>query len=239
VLADSHWKLTSRLPVMPNVLRIEDCYRVARIDSIWADEVAGRSGSNVADNTQKTPAAAPPRKHLSGPPAKTGDTMNEIQQAAFELRLNDLKQLTRNNAVLEGTLLAACSAHDPDPTNQVRVIRHLIRCGVSVNETDKNGVTPLHRAVRFRSPAAAKELIACGAEVNVVDKRTSSTPLHRAVTNTGAPRTAGKLDCAIELARLLLSSGADARLKNKNGKRAIDYVKNAALRDVFDEQNVR
>ncbi|TWU14691.1 Ankyrin repeats (3 copies) [Symmachiella macrocystis] len=163
--------------------------------------------------------------------------MNELQQAAFELRLNDLKRLTRNNAVLDGTLLAACSAHDPDPTNQIRVIRHLVQCGVSVNETDKNGVTPLHRAARFRSPVAAKELIASGADVNAVDKRTGSTPLHRAVTNTGAPATAGKGDRAIDLTRLLLSHGADARIKNKNGKMAIDYVKHAALKDVFAELN--
>ncbi len=161
--------------------------------------------------------------------------MHELHQAAFELRLNDLKQLIRNDAVLDGALLAACSAHDPDPTLQVRVIRHLIRCGASVHETDKNGVTPLHRAVRFRSPAAAKELIACGADVNAVDQRTGSTPLHRAVTNTGAPSTAGKQDGAVELVRLLLSNGADAQLRNKSGKTAFDYVKNAALRDVFGE----
>jgi ankyrin repeat protein len=108
--------------------------------------------------------------------------MNELQQAAFELRLNDLKRLARNKAVLDGTFWAACSAHDPDPEKQVRVIRFLIQRGVSVNETDKNGVTPLHRAVRFRSLAAAKELLACGAAVNVVDTKSRSTPLHRAVT---------------------------------------------------------
>ncbi len=159
--------------------------------------------------------------------------MNEPQHAAFELRLTDLKRLTRNNAVLDGALLAACSAHDPDPTTQVRVIRYLIQQGVSVNETDKNGVTPLHRAVRFRSLAAANELIDCGAEVNAVDKKSGSTPLHRAVTNTGAPSTAGKQDCAIELVKLLLSNGADTQVKNKNDKMAIEYVKNSAMKEVF------
>jgi len=163
--------------------------------------------------------------------------MNELQQAAFELRLNDLKRLTRDNVVLDGALLAACSAHDPIPTAQMRVIRHLIKCGASVNETDKNGVTPLHRAARFRSPVAAKELIASGADVNAVDKRTGSTPLHRVVTHTGAPSTAGKEDRAIELARLLLFHGADVRIKNQNGKLAIDYVKNAEFREVFAAHN--
>jgi uncharacterized protein len=116
---------------------------------------------------------------------------------------------------------------------QVRAIRYLLKCGVAVNETDKNGVTPLHRAVRFRSPAAVKELIARGADVNAVDSRTRSTPLHRAVTQTGAPATAGKMDSAIEIAKLLLANGADPRIKNKNGKTPIDYARNAEMKAVL------
>ncbi|MGP0067523.1 MAG: ankyrin repeat domain-containing protein [Isosphaeraceae bacterium] len=159
--------------------------------------------------------------------------MSALQKAAFELRLEELAELTRNGGNIEGALLAACSAHDPDPTTQVRVIGHLLQCGASVLETDKNGVTPLHRAVRFRNVAAARELIAQGADVNVVDRRTESTPLHRAVTSTGAPATAGKSGLAIELAKLLLSNGADPRIKNKNGKTPLEYVKNEKMRDVF------
>ena len=160
--------------------------------------------------------------------------MNEIQQAAFELRLDDLKSLLRaGNADPAGTLLAACSAHDADPSAQLRVIRFLLKSGVSIHETDKNGVTPLHRAVRFRSIAAATELIDQGADVNAVDKRTKSTPLHRAVTNTGAPTTAGKRDVALEIARVLLSRGADPTIKNKNSKRPIEYVKDTEMKEIL------
>jgi uncharacterized protein len=169
--------------------------------------------------------------------AKAHDAMNQIQQAAFELRLDDLKNMIRHDGDLSGTLLAASSAHDPDPTIQVLVIRYLLQCGIAINETDKNGVTPLHRAVRFRSLAAVKELIACGADINAVDKKTKSTPLHRAVTNTGAPATAGKMDCAIEITKLLLTNGADPRIKNKNGKTPIDYAKNSEMKDVLGKHN--
>ncbi len=165
--------------------------------------------------------------------------MNQVQQAAFELRLEDLKKAIGRDGDLAGTLLAASSAHSADPTIQVRVIRYLLRCGVAVNETDNNGVTPLHRAVRFRSPAAVKELIARGADVNVVDKKTKSTPLHRAVTNTGAPTTAGKTGGAMEIIKLLLSSGADPRIKNRNGKAPVDYVKNAEIRGMFRKHDAR
>jgi len=82
-----------------------------------------------------------------------------------------------------------------------------------------------------------KELIAQGADVNAVDKKTKSTPLHRAVTNTGAPATAGKMDYAIEIARLLLTNGANPRIKNKNGKMPIDYVKNPEMKDVLSKHD--
>ncbi|HEY1599937.1 MAG TPA: ankyrin repeat domain-containing protein [Pirellulales bacterium] len=159
--------------------------------------------------------------------------MNQLQQAAFELRLDDLKKMIRDDGDPSGALLAASSAHAPNPKIQVLVIRHLVQCGVSVNERDANGVTPLHRAVRFRSPAAVKELIAHGANVNILDKKSKSTPLHRAVTTTGAPATAGKSACALEIAKLLLASGADPRIKNKGGKTPLDYAKSAAMKAVL------
>jgi tankyrase len=162
--------------------------------------------------------------------------MNPIEHAAFELRLDDLKELVRAGGDLHGALLSASSAHDAEARLQVRVIRYLLQRGAYVNETDKNGVTPLHRAVRFRSPAAVKELIAQGADVNAVDKKSRSTPLHRAVTNTGAPATAGKADRAVEIARLLLAAGANPRVKNKSGKTPSDYAKNPQLQDALSSR---
>ena len=147
--------------------------------------------------------------------------------------MEDLQQACNNEASLKGTLLSACSAHDPSTAGQLRVIRFLVKNGVSVHETDRNGVTPLHRAVRFRSPHAVRELIKLGADVNAVDKRSGSTPLHRAVTNTGAPSTAGKREFAIEIATLLLKNGADPQINNRQAKSPIDYVEDAEMLDVF------
>jgi ankyrin repeat protein len=143
---------------------------------------------------------------------------------AFDLDLEPLRRALARGAAVEGLLLAAASAHDAEPRLQEAALRLLIRRGADVNETDKNGVTPLHRAVRFRSAKGVKTLLECGAEVNAVDRRTRSTPLHRAVTSTGAPQTAGKARQVREIIKLLLAHGADPTIRNRAGKTAADYV---------------
>jgi len=105
----------------------------------------------------------------------------------------------------------------------------LLNSGADIKGTDKNGVTALHHAVRFRSPIAVKSLIEHGANVNQACRRSGSTPLHRAVTSTGAPHTAGKQAEANEIVTLLLAAGADPAIRNKRGKKTIDYVTDPAM----------
>lgn len=154
----------------------------------------------------------------------------KLAEWAFTLDLARLSKALKRGTNVEGLLLAAASAHDADPRRQAAVMRLLLRRGGDVNETDKNGVTPLHRAVRFRSPAAVKILLEHGADVDAIDRRTRSTPLHRAVTSTGAPATAGKAQQAVEIVALLLEHGADRRAKNRAGKMARDYVRRSEVR---------
>ena len=159
--------------------------------------------------------------------------MNDAQKMAFELRLARLQKLASQEHDLSGCLLAACSAHDPAAKTQTAVIQFLIDFGICVDETDKNGVTPLHRAVRFRSLVAVDLLLAAGADVNAVDRRSRSTPLHRAVTHSGAPATAGKTDVAVSIVRTLLANGASPTAKNKLGKAPTDYPMNTEMSQAF------
>jgi tankyrase len=112
----------------------------------------------------------------------------------------------------------------------------LLKSGADIHAADKNGVTALHHAVRFRSPIAVKTLIEHGANVNQVCRRSGSTPLHRAVTQTGAPSTAGKRQEAIEIIELLIVSGADTSITNKSGRRPVDYVKDDAIKALLESQ---
>ncbi len=117
-----------------------------------------------------------------------------------------------------------CCEQNADPKKQRRAIESLLKAGADVNESDKNGVTPLHHAVRFRSPAAVQALLHHGALVNKACNRSGGTALHRAVTSTGAPGTAGKRDQVLEIIDILMRAGANPALKNKNGKKPADYV---------------
>ena len=63
-----------------------------------------------------------------------------------------------------------------------------------------------------------------GTNVNHTCKRSGSTPLHRAVTTSGAPGTAGRASETREIIKLLLEAGADPAIKNKTGKKPADDV---------------
>jgi tankyrase len=126
-----------------------------------------------------------------------------------------------------------CAERGPDPKDQRRRLVALLESGADVHAADKNGVTALHHAVRFRSPIAVKTLIEHGANVNQVCRKSGSTPLHRAVTSTGAPGTAGKRAEAREIVALLLAAGADPSIRNKGGRTPGDYATDEEIRAIL------
>jgi uncharacterized protein len=130
-------------------------------------------------------------------------------------------------------LFDICCERNADPVEQRDRILKILQTGVDINATDKNGVTALHHAVRFRSPIAVKTLIEHGADVNKACRKTGSTPLHRAVTQTGAAGTSGKAEQAEEIIRSLLAAGASPLIRNKSGKRPAAYVKDPAVKSLL------
>jgi ankyrin repeat protein len=135
-------------------------------------------------------------------------------------------------------LSGICAERNADPKRQRAAIERLVKAGADLHETDKNGVTPLHHAARFRNPAAVETLLRLGANVNQTCKRSGSTALHRAVTNTGAPSTAGKGEQARAIIEILLRCGADPSIKNNLGKKPADYVRDPGLLKLLRKKRV-
>jgi ankyrin repeat protein len=171
-----------------------------------------------------------------------GDT--PLHLAAAGLRFDAARALLAVGAPVNAVnrrgatpLLYAC---DPrplsrtwDPGTQRRIIDLLVSAGVTVDQPDRGGVTPLHRAVRARSPAAVAALLSAGADPHAATGQAGSTPLHLAVAPTGASGTAGAGDLQLEIVWLLLAAGATLADVDRSGVTVADRIKSQALRDAL------
>ena len=119
------------------------------------------------------------------------------------------------------------------PQTQADLIKLFIQRGAKLEHVDRGGASALHRAVRSRSPAAVRQLLAAGACVGVRLKKMGSTPLHLAVQSTGAGGTAGAIREQLETIELLFQHGADPNDRDNRGRTAIDWATNETLRSVL------
>ena len=123
-----------------------------------------------------------------------------------------------------------------DAQRQVKTIRCLLEAGAEINAQDKNGATPLHRAVRTRCAAAVRWLLGAGADPMLKNLR-GSTPFHLAVQNTGRggsgtekARTAQR-----EIIEEFLRFGVSPEIRDCHGKSVLDWVRSDWIREMFGE----
>ena len=171
-----------------------------------------------------------------------GDT--PLHLAAAGLRYDAARALlaagTPVNAVNRRGATALHYACDPrplsptwDPATQRRIIELLVSAGAAVDQPDRGGVTPLHRAVRARSPAAVAALLSAGANPRAATRKAGSTPLHLAVAPSGASGTAGAGEFQLEIVRMLLAAGATLADVDRNGVAVADRIQSQALRNAL------
>jgi ankyrin repeat protein len=94
--------------------------------------------------------------------------------------------------------------------------------GVSINEKNMYGSTPLHYAVHIH-PKVAEILIENGADVNVKDAQ-GRTPLFR-ISGFDHPNS-------VDTVKLLIKNGADINTQDNNGQTAIERAIENGRKDV-------
>ncbi|HVY71221.1 MAG TPA: ankyrin repeat domain-containing protein [Verrucomicrobiae bacterium] len=117
---------------------------------------------------------------------------------------------------------------------QVATLRLLLAAGANTHAQDKNGATPLHRAVRTRCAAAVQCLLDAGADATIRNKP-GSTPFHLAVQNTGRGGSGNDEAKAAqrEIIRAFLDHGARPSVKDARGRSVLDWAKTPELRNLL------
>jgi hypothetical protein len=123
---------------------------------------------------------------------------------------------------------------DWNATRQVQTIQRLLDAGAEINAQDKNGATPLHRAVRTRCATAVKYLLERGSDATLKNKP-GSTPFHLAVQNTGRGGTGAEAAIAAQrqIIQGFLSVGLNPALKDGKGKSVFDCASSSWIRDML------
>ena len=121
--------------------------------------------------------------------------------------------------------------------DQVETILRLIEAGARINAQDKNGATPLHRAVRTRCAAAVKCLLDHGGDVTLRNLP-GSTPFHLAVQNTGrgGSGTDEARAAQLQIIQTFLDHGVSSTAKDAQGKSVLDWARSAEIRDILTKR---
>jgi hypothetical protein len=126
-----------------------------------------------------------------------------------------------------------------DPLRQVAMIRLLLKAGADIRAQDKNGATPLHRAVRTRCAAATICLLDAGSDP-LIRNKPGSTPFHLAVQNTG--RGGSGVDKAKaaqrEIIQAFLDRGISTKLKDQRGKSVLHWARSEWIRELLTSNAV-
>jgi len=120
-----------------------------------------------------------------------------------------------------------------NPEKQARIIDLLVAGGAAVNSGDEGGATPLHRATRARSATAVQRLLFHGADTGARLSRSGSTPLHVAVSQSGASGTRGARKEQLEIVAALLKRGANPLDMDSRGRSVLSVARDQQIKHLL------
>jgi len=129
------------------------------------------------------------------------------------------------------------TGQDWNAARQAQTIQCLLEAGAHIHAQDKNGASPLHRAVRTRCAVAVKCLLERGGDA-VLKNKSGSTPFHLAVQNTGRGGSGAEAAKAEqrEIIGEFLSRGLAPSLKDGKGKSVLDCARSSWVRSMLSKK---
>src|SRR3954471_54662 len=174
-----------------------------------------------------------------------GDTALHMAAAAFrrpvaELLIAHGADCRAKNRREAEPLHYAADANHWAPDAQAETIAYLISIGADPDAVDRDGVTPLHRAVRTRSLPAVQALLDGRADPGMPNKA-GSTPLHLAVQTTGRGGSGSPAARAqqADIVRLLVERGGRATDHDGRGRSVFQAATGEWIRSVLEQASAR
>lgn len=174
-----------------------------------------------------------------------GDTALHLAAAGYRVEIIDLllaagadpkaAQNHRRSGPLHYAADGFITGPEWNAKRQVTTLRRLLRAGADLCAPDKNGATPLHRAVRTRCAEAVAFLLDSGSDPARPNK-SGSTPFHLAVQNTGRGGSGEAVarEAQRRIIQEFLCRGVSPALKDGQGKSVADCAKSGWIKDLLD-----
>lgn len=175
-----------------------------------------------------------------------GDTALHLAAAGHRAELVDLLLAAGADPNASGNHRRSAPLHyaadgyviDPDwnAEQQVKTIERLMDAGALINAADKNGATPLHRAVRTRCDLAVGCLLARGASP-LSRNNSGSTPFHLAVQNTGRGGSGEEKakEAQREIIKRFLKLGISPDIRDSKGKTVKESARSGWIKETLGE----